>query len=266
MSGNSPVSLEHLASTISSNTAILTKFLNDNEHPQPTFSEDGPTDFPKDAPYEVAEARMELIIAARQMQSLAYWPSESLTFNRSMVCHDISSLQWLHHFSIPAEVPLKGQISYTELAEKTGLEEKRLTRVLRHAMTNYIFREPEPGYVAHTAESALIVQDKAVSGLVGQFTDEMFPAAAKLVEATEKFGHSRASNHAPFNLAFETDLDAMAFIGRDPVRSARFVECMKGITQSNAYSASHVADGHNWQALGRAVVVDVSQTLFCQLK
>lgn len=256
----SSVSLEQLASTISSATSTITKFLQDNGHPQPSFAADSPTDFPAEAPLEVATARIDLLTAARQLQFLALWPKDSVLMNFATQYHDPSTLQWLYHFNIPSAVPLEqgSSISYSALAAQTGLEEDRLTRVLRYAMMNHIFHEPELGYVAHTAHSAVLARDKGMAALVGHCHEEVFPASAKLVEATETFGHSKSAINTGFNLAFDTELDAMGFIGKDPVRAARFAQAMLGLSSSSGFSAAHIANGFDWQALGKGVVVDVS--------
>jgi hypothetical protein len=45
-----------------------------------------------------------------------------------------------------------------ELAEKTGVPLKTLTRVLRHAIADHLLREPIPGHVKHSvATKALAV-------------------------------------------------------------------------------------------------------------
>lgn len=70
--------LEGLASTISSTASIVTDFLRQGGHAQPSFSVDGPTTFPQDPPEHVQVARSELIAAARQLSFLAAWPTEAV--------------------------------------------------------------------------------------------------------------------------------------------------------------------------------------------
>ena len=61
------------------------------------------------------------------------------------------SLRAVYHFKIAEAVPQNENISYVELAKKTNFEATNLRRLVRHAMTNHIFKEPCLGYVAHTA-------------------------------------------------------------------------------------------------------------------
>ena len=249
-------SLEQLATTIGSTVSVLTKYLQEKNLPQPSFLPDGPTDFPSEAPLKVASARVDLVTAARQLYFLALWPRESVQWNLAHHHHDSSSTRWLYHFNIFRAVPLEGTIAISTLAAQTRLDEDRLTRILRHAMTNHLFTEPEEGQVAHTAQSALLAKDVALSSLVGHCTEELFPASAKLVEATSRVDEPKT--RPAFNIAFDTDLDAMAFIGKDPFRSERFAESMKGMIHSEPWNISHVVTGYDWEALGEAVVVDVS--------
>src|SRR4051812_39205319 len=54
-------------------------------------------------------------------------------------------------YNIQNLVPFKTGTTFKELAEKTGVPEKKLTRLLRYGMTDHFFRETQPGYIRHTA-------------------------------------------------------------------------------------------------------------------
>ena len=53
-------------------------------------------------------------------------------------------------------IPSGGQISFEEIAQKTGLQKGAVRRLLRHAMAMHILREPEPEMVAHTKVSKFL--------------------------------------------------------------------------------------------------------------
>lgn len=76
-------------------------------------------------------------------------------------------------------VPIGGKIPFSSIAEKTGLTEDMTRRLLRFAMTMRIFREPEPGFVAHTKASTVLSDDNMNSWL-GAGTEEMWPAAVRV--------------------------------------------------------------------------------------
>ena len=70
--------LDKLAAEISASTSIVTKWLEANGHPQPSFGVDSPQYFPSEAaPPEVQAARLQLITKARELQLLAGWPSDT---------------------------------------------------------------------------------------------------------------------------------------------------------------------------------------------
>ena len=76
-------------------------------------------------------------------------------------------------------IPSGGQISFSDIAKQTELSEQIIVRLLRHAMTMRVFREPEPGMVAHTQASKMLASPFMNDWLkVG--TEEMWPAAVKV--------------------------------------------------------------------------------------
>jgi hypothetical protein len=70
--------------------------------------------------------------------------------------------------------------SFEDIAKKCNLNVIDTTRLLRHAMTNHIFCEPNPGMVAHTAASKLLAENDLISAFVGMSVEEHFPAAPRV--------------------------------------------------------------------------------------
>jgi hypothetical protein len=54
-------------------------------------------------------------------------------------------------------VPLETGTTFQELADKTGVPVKKLTRLLRFAMTDHFFQESRPGYIKHTSATKALV-------------------------------------------------------------------------------------------------------------
>lgn len=54
-------------------------------------------------------------------------------------------------------VPLGGRASFEDIARQTGLTQHVVSRLLRHAITMRLFQELQPGVVAHTKASRLLV-------------------------------------------------------------------------------------------------------------
>lgn len=96
------------------------------------------------------------------------------------------SLQAISRLDIARLVPSGGQTTFAEIAKKTGLGEQAIRQLLRHAMTMRVFREPEPGAVAHTQASKALM-DPVANDWVGCGTEEMWPAATKVLPHTGMF-------------------------------------------------------------------------------
>ena len=78
-------------------------------------------------------------------------------------------------------MPIRGEISFTDLAPLCDIYEPDLRRILRFAMCYYYaFREPRKGYVSHTATSRAIAENESVRDAVGVMFDEFWQAQARV--------------------------------------------------------------------------------------
>jgi hypothetical protein len=109
-------------------------------------------------------------------------------------------LQYLHHFDIINVVPLEGSISYSDIASKIGITQDKTESIIKHAMTSRVFYEPEPGKVAHTANSITPAKIPSLNAWIG-LGETSGPALPYLAEAFEKSGDSGEINETAFNLA-----------------------------------------------------------------
>ncbi|KAL4973075.1 hypothetical protein BDW66DRAFT_154155 [Aspergillus desertorum] len=209
-------------------------------------------------PATIQHARQALLEAAQSLIDLLTGPAEHL---RWLACrhHDMSSLRWIYHFKIAPAIPLDRAISYAEVAAETDVDVDHLTRMLRHAMTNRLFTEPEPGMVAHTAPSALLVTTQALNDWVGYTTEETFPASATVVEAQERFGASLSPTETEYNVAFGTPKPMFAHMAEDPERERRFANTMAEMTSTEGYGIHHLVEGYGWDEIGKAKVIDARQ-------
>lgn len=87
--------------------------------------------------------------------------------------HDNGVLSALNYFNFWDAVPVEGTISYSDLGQKVGLSESRTSRLLKHAYTMMIFYEPQKGFVAHTATSAVLVKNVDLRAWIGHNSDEL---------------------------------------------------------------------------------------------
>lgn len=157
-------------------------------------------------------------------------------------------------------------MSFADIAAKLGLPEYRVHRILRHAMTFRIFREPRPGYVAHTGPSAAFVQNPLLNDWVSFNLDEVWPADTKLAEALRRFSDSEEPGDSAIGLAYnfpkgKTYWDFVANDGEGENkgwRQKRFAQAMKFTAAGNPHAHHHLHAAFDWAGLGKATVVDVS--------
>ncbi|KAL6854019.1 S-adenosyl-L-methionine-dependent methyltransferase [Trichoderma novae-zelandiae] len=234
-----------LAETIRVETMKLQAYLESNGIIQPGISVDAPDDFPP-LPDEIQKSREKIVLATRELTHLVRGPRESVRYDVWSYL-DTLSLQLINSFQIANLVPLDAPIKLTELQSKTPLEPVNLARALRHAMTNNIFCEPSPGYIAHTANSRLLAQDTALQAWIGFNSEDVFPAAGHVVQALKSHPEATSNTHAGFNYAFNTvgEEPMFATLGRDPVRAKRFAHAMLSFSTGEGYEVSYFADNYD---------------------
>lgn len=94
-----------------------------------------------------------------------------------------SGLEALYRWNIPKHVPLEGEISFGNLARRVGIDEPNLRRIVRYVIVwHRIFRESQPGFVAHSAASRLLIDDAPTFDAFGVMFDETVPAYARVCE------------------------------------------------------------------------------------
>ncbi|KAL7621042.1 hypothetical protein AAE478_008354 [Parahypoxylon ruwenzoriense] len=218
-------SLEQLSGIISRNTAVLSQGLQDRGIPSASIRD---IDNPNFKDINEAAA-VELANAARELQSLVQGPGQQLSL-LSLAYHDVSSVGALLEFNIPRLVPLDHPISLSELAAKAGLLEDKLARIIRYAVTNFIFYEPSLGYVAHTAISAALARDPQFATFLRLVLVDLAPISVSLPRALCRWPHSEEPTECAVNAAFDTKDPFFKWLSRDTGRQARFDEGMAGFS------------------------------------
>ncbi|KAL1848712.1 hypothetical protein Daus18300_013502 [Diaporthe australafricana] len=235
------VSTPASASRIVRLSKVLSQAVADLEHvlaaqgqPTPSFDQDSPTLFPT----ETDDLRDTALDAAAEIYDLLMEPMALLykkTGHNNMIC-----LQTITRFGIASMVPADGEVSFAEIASQIdGLSEQMVCRLLRHAMTLRVFREPTRGMVAHTQASKALT-NPIMNAWLRNGSHEMWPAAVK-----------------GFALANGKEASAFEIIGSDPERAARFATAMSIYATKPEYSASFLTDHYDWASLGPVQVVAV---------
>ena len=194
--------LSELADIISTKSKYVEQYFIDRGLPTPSTKIDAPSEVVIEDKSTVA-ARGAVIEAMQEMRCLMLGPSLTLmsvqvriSILRCLLLHeieilklilqnmnqseDILCLQAIYRYDIYMSFDINEEISYEMLSARCGLNVVDLRRILRYAMTNYIFQEPRVGIVAHTALSQTLAQNSRVRDFVGVMCEERFLASARV--------------------------------------------------------------------------------------
>ncbi|CAH0039229.1 unnamed protein product [Clonostachys solani] len=248
-----------LAKKIGAEAEKLEAYLKDNGLPDPSFGVDAPGDFPK-LSEEAQRSRLEIVHATKELGDLVRGPRENVRWGVWSFL-DTLSLQVVNNYGIAKLVPLDKSIALAELQTKTTLDPVNLARILRHSMTNHVFCEPTPGFIAHTASSRLLAQDGPLQDWVGFNSEDIFPAAASVLSAIKTHPEATSLTRTGFNVAFDTvDKEPMfATFGKDPVRAKRMGGAMASLTGGEGYEVQHFVDSYDLSEIDQkaGVLVDI---------
>lgn len=169
------------------------------------------------------------------------------------------SLRAIHHFKVASAFKADETITYAELSKRTGVDERNLRRICRHAMMNRIFTEPVKGSITHTRASLLIGEDPLMQSWLGLFLEDLFKPAMLTVDAMEKWPGSEVPLHTGVQLAYDTDKHWFEVLGENPEKQKRFGMSMKAFSSGAGYELEYLANHYPWATLPTGTVVDVSQ-------
>ncbi|KAI0168915.1 S-adenosyl-L-methionine-dependent methyltransferase [Hypoxylon sp. FL1284] len=251
--------IEQLSETIANTSAQLSLELKRRGIPSPTVD-----DIDSRANFDAVDikASRELVDAARELEALVMGPSKLLRLVGS-IYHDASSLGALIEFDMPALVPLDGTATIASLASQSGLSEDKLTRFVRYAATNFIFREPSPGVVAHTAASAAIARDPQFNTLLRWVTVNMATLGPSIPAACKRWPRSERMDECALNHVTGSGDAFYDWASNDAETLDRFNRIMTGHSGERGGPAGRSqqfdVEAYPWaQRLGQnAVVVDV---------
>lgn len=245
-----------LARKIVAEAEKLDKYMKENNLPEPSFDVNAPSDFPK-LPPDVHVSRQEIIHSTGKLRDLAVGPRESVRWGIWGFL-DVLALQIINNYGLAKLVPVDGTITLAELQSKTPLDPVNLARVIRMGITNGVFREPSPGTIAHTAASRVLAEDANLQAWVGFNSEDIFPAAAHVLQALKAYPAATDLKQAGFQFAFGTvDAEPMfATFGKDPVRARRMGLAMTSLTGGEGYEVSYLVDveggGYDFSAVDEA--------------
>lgn len=159
MATSSTSNLLQLVAQIKKNTEEIEKQLQLSGYPEATFETTCNFAERPDSP-EYATARASLNDAANDLLMLVNGPKAHF---RSLFCyqHDLAAFQIAFDYDFFNKIPLDGEITIPQLAERVDFDKDRLARVLRFLTTHRVFAEKDGAFV-HTAHSAIFVKDPEI--------------------------------------------------------------------------------------------------------
>lgn len=146
--------------------------------------------------------------------------------------------------------------TYTEVAHACDVDEPTLRRILRYAMLENLFYEPDPDSIAHTPFSSILATDPDVQAVVSAETEESFPASAKLVRAYEKWKASEEPSHSAWCLANRSDIPVWEYLAI-PEWEERAQDYMKLMSaEDSAQDLKYTIEAYDWK-LAKGTIVDI---------
>jgi hypothetical protein len=138
------------------------KYLEENGFTEPDFTVHS-AEYPASREFDVI--RISLTQAAQDVILLANGPMNWL---RTFFCHhhDLGAWQTALRFKYFSTVPLEKSMSVKDIADKAGMDEDRLGRVMKLLSSQHCFQEVREDVYEHTALSALIARDETIESAI----------------------------------------------------------------------------------------------------
>ncbi|KAK6360558.1 hypothetical protein TWF730_006698 [Orbilia blumenaviensis] len=254
--------LSELAAQLAENAKLLEDYIETQGLPYPSFAADGPAKFPL-PPATTPElerlhtARLEVLTASKAMYDLTAGPSE---MSQWLVWgfNDTSTLHVIHHFKIAQLVPEDGDISFADLSKKVNISSLKLRQVLRYAMTNRVFCEPRQGYIAHTAVSLLLRDEKSPEwAWIGYNTQELCHTANTLTKCLEMYPNSEELRETPWSMAFGGQ-GFFEYMDNNPESAKRFGISMSLWSSGDGLKVTPLVTDYDWGKFpDGATIVDI---------
>ncbi|KAH8673371.1 sterigmatocystin 8-O-methyltransferase [Xylariales sp. PMI_506] len=238
-----------LAAKISSSVAELQECLSAQGVESPSFAENSPPNLPS----SVSHIRDDVLDATAELHELLLEPL--MLIYKFAGASNVVSIDSIVRFKILDMIPSGSQVSFEDIAEKANLDKGLVRRLLRHAITMRILREPEPGLVTHTKISKFLAIPY-ISAWATFESHDTWKAIPRVGEAIEKWPSSQEANESAFALA-NGGKSVFEVLGSDPEAAMRFAGGMKSLDHVPGCGDAFVAKAYDWASLGDVFIVNV---------
>ncbi|KAF2846613.1 S-adenosyl-L-methionine-dependent methyltransferase [Plenodomus tracheiphilus IPT5] len=245
-----------LVKQIQENAEAYAQFFSNQNLPEPSFDHGDHLTPGEELPLDVAAAREAAIEGAHELHDLLLGPL-GLIVECSGQQYLLLCIQYLYRHKIAYAVPVDGVASFSEIAGACSTNEKDVTRFLRVAASQHVFKEVRKGFIAHTAASKMLLNNPMLESWTMNIAQEFWPAVSRAVDATEKWPGSEEPNESGYSLAHGTNENPFDVIKKDPKRQEQFVQAMSFSHMHPSYDVRYLVDHYDFSAIGRGTIVDI---------
>ncbi|RHZ55545.1 uncharacterized protein CDV56_104156 [Aspergillus thermomutatus] len=203
---------------------------------------------------EWSVSAVQLQQAAEELISLTASP-RSVVRTLQLAHYDLVAYQVALEFDLFTAIPADGELSLTQVAEKAGIDEDRVARVLRLLALHGMFQETREDTFAHTPVSRFIAENESIRAALGIQMDEMYQAASSTADAIRKNPRTQDVNTSPFATRFGVSI--YDFYTQYKSKADRFGRGMNGASSLDDESLISLRDCYNWAAFAGGKIVDV---------
>ncbi|KAF2194759.1 O-methyltransferase [Zopfia rhizophila CBS 207.26] len=241
---------------IEKNTKIFLDYVSSKDLPEPSFESGDGLDITKPLPEEIAAAREAAVEATGELHLLLMGPL-GLLLETAGDQFLLLGLQYILRHGIQYQVPLEGETTFAEIASACNLSEKDVTRILRLSMARHVLKEPQKGFVIHTAASRMLLHNAQLEAWIMNVAEEFWPSLPRLVDATIKWPESEEPNESGYSISHYTNENPFDVIKKDPKKQQQFIDAMSFSHLHPSFRIEHLLDNYDFGSIGKGTIVDV---------
>ncbi|TLS25382.1 hypothetical protein PpBr36_06864 [Pyricularia pennisetigena] len=199
---------------------------------------------------DYVNTRQAIIDGSQRLRMAAMTVDQRLHQPPANCCqaYDVAVMRALSELNLAQHVPDEG-ITFADLSRTVGIHERALAKIMRTAICQGLYHEPEPGLVKHTEVSKLFTLP-GIQSLCRFTIATVLPSMEKLVEASKGWKGDQDPSQSAFDLAHNINKEGSATNFPDEA-------CFKAIMSPQ--DAKGLASYPLWQEIDKpgAVFVDV---------
>lgn len=166
MASSAQPCLLELTKQLQDESAKLVSLIESSDIQEPSLKPSCTTTLWQEPLSKLEKSRNRVVLLSRLIAQVADGPQRYLWECVGGVHYTNAALAVLLDFNILKQIPLDGSATTPELAQKSGLAEDKVLRLLRVIACDHIVFEIEEKTFAHSAISARLIRDEALRALM----------------------------------------------------------------------------------------------------